>query len=99
VIFLAASTAVVSAATTSVQIRPIYSVILPFSAVWSDVKVKLSLTLIEHHAWGSGGIAPPFLTRALDGGEWSASRPCHFTPGERAPLDTLGGPQSRSESC
>jgi hypothetical protein len=31
--------------------------------------------------WGSGGIAPPFLTSALDGGEWSASRPCRFTPG------------------
>jgi hypothetical protein len=27
--------------------------------------------------------APPFLTSALDGGEWSASRPCRFTPGER----------------
>jgi hypothetical protein len=26
-----------------------------------------------------------FLTSALAGGEWSASRPCHFTPGERAP--------------
>jgi hypothetical protein len=26
-----------------------------------------------------------FLTSALDGGEWSASRPCRFTPGERAP--------------
>jgi hypothetical protein len=34
---------------------------------------------------GSGGIAPPFLTSALDGREWSASRPCLFTPGERAP--------------
>jgi hypothetical protein len=33
-----------------------------------------------------------FLTSALVGGEWSASRPCHFTPGERVP-DTrwLGG--------
>jgi len=28
--------------------------------------------------WGSGGIAP-------DGGEWSASRPGHFIPRERAP--------------
>jgi hypothetical protein len=27
-----------------------------------------------------------FLTRALAGGEWSASRPGHFTPGERAPV-------------
>jgi hypothetical protein len=25
------------------------------------------------------------LTSALDGGEWSASRPCRFTPRERAP--------------
>jgi hypothetical protein len=35
--------------------------------------------------WGSGGIAPPFLTSALDGGGWSASRPCRFTPEERVP--------------
>jgi hypothetical protein len=33
---------------------------------------------------GSGGIAPPFLTLALDEGEWSGSRSCRFTPGERA---------------
>jgi hypothetical protein len=26
-----------------------------------------------------------FLTTALVGGEWSASRPGRFTPGERAP--------------
>jgi hypothetical protein len=33
-----------------------------------------------------------FLTPALVGGEWSASRPFRFTPGERAP-DThwIGG--------
>jgi hypothetical protein len=29
---------------------------------------------------GGGGIVAPFLTSALDGGEWSASRPCCFTP-------------------
>jgi hypothetical protein len=34
--------------------------------------------------WGSGGIAHTFLTSALDGGEWSASRPGRFTPRERA---------------
>jgi hypothetical protein len=34
--------------------------------------------------WGSGGIAPPFLTSALDGGEWSASSTGRFTPGEIA---------------
>jgi hypothetical protein len=48
----------------------------------------LSLCLIVKHyamkAWGSGGTAPFFLTSALDGGECSASRPCRFTPGERA---------------
>jgi hypothetical protein len=25
--------------------------------------------------WGSGGIAPPFLTLAIDGGDWSAYNP------------------------
>jgi hypothetical protein len=34
---------------------------------------------------GSAGIATPFLTLALDGGEWSISRLCRFIPGERAP--------------
>jgi hypothetical protein len=34
---------------------------------------------------GSEGIAPPFLTSALDEGEWSASCLGHFDPGERAP--------------
>jgi hypothetical protein len=29
-------------------------------------------------------MAPQFLTSALDGGEWSASRPGRFTPGEIA---------------
>jgi hypothetical protein len=27
----------------------------------------------------------PLYVSALVGGEWSASRPCRFTPGERAP--------------
>jgi hypothetical protein len=34
---------------------------------------------------GSGGIVPPFVTLALDGGEWSPSGPGRFTPGENAP--------------
>jgi hypothetical protein len=33
---------------------------------------------------GSGSIAPSFLALAFAGGEWSASRPGRFTPGERA---------------
>jgi hypothetical protein len=35
--------------------------------------------------WGSGGIAPPYLTSVLVGDEWSASRPGRFTPGGRVP--------------
>jgi hypothetical protein len=54
--------------------------------------------------WGSGGVAPPLLISALDGGKWSASRPgCSFPPPPptekrpRYPLDRrLGVPQSRS---
>jgi hypothetical protein len=50
---------------------------------------------------GSEGIAPLFLmTSALDGGEWSVSRPGRFTPEERVLdthyLESLVGPQSRS---
>jgi hypothetical protein len=52
---------------------------------------------------GSGGIAPPCLTSVLDGGEWSASRLCRFTPGGKSPryplYMRLGGPQSRSGLC
>jgi len=42
-----------------------------------------------------------FLNSALDGGEWSASRPGHYIPRERAPgthlyplHKRLGGPQT-----
>jgi hypothetical protein len=42
--------------------------------------------------WVRGGIAPPFSTSALDGGEWSASRPGRFTPRGKAPsTHRLGG--------
>jgi hypothetical protein len=41
-----------------------------------------------------------FSTSALVRGEWSASRPCSFTPGKRTPLDRrLGAPQSRFGRC
>jgi hypothetical protein len=55
----------------------------------SKVKVKLPLCLIDlalchEDIWGSGGIALPFLTSVLDGGEWSASCLGRFTPGEIA---------------
>jgi hypothetical protein len=45
-------------------------------------------------SWGSGGIA------ALDGNEWSASRPSRFTPGGESPQypsdRRMGGPHNRS---
>jgi hypothetical protein len=46
---------------------------------------------------GVGVYIQVFLTSALVGGEWSASRPCRLTPGEESvyPLDRLGGHQSR----
>jgi hypothetical protein len=40
----------------------------------------------------SGGLAPQFLTSALDWGEWSVSRPCRFIPREGAPAThCIGG--------
>jgi hypothetical protein len=53
--------------------------------------------------WGSGGIAPPFWTTALDGGDWPVSRPGRFIFRGKIswyPLDRKRcGPQSRSGSC
>jgi hypothetical protein len=43
------------------------------------------LSLCHEDIWGSEGIAPPFLTPALDGGEWSDSRPDRFTLEEGTP--------------
>jgi hypothetical protein len=53
-------------------------------------QVKLSLSLISsalcrEDVWGSGSIAPPFLTSAPDGGEWSVPRPGCFAYEEGAP--------------
>jgi hypothetical protein len=47
----------------------------------------------------SGGIAPSFLTSALDGRKWSAPRICHFTSGNSSRYTLymkLDGLQSRS---
>jgi hypothetical protein len=40
---------------------------------------KDKVAICHEDVWGSGGIAPPFLTSLLDVGEWSASRPDRFT--------------------
>jgi len=48
-----------------------------------------TLCLTKHHAmktyWGMEVKLHTFLTVALEGGEWSASRPGRFTPRERVP--------------
>jgi hypothetical protein len=41
---------------------------------------------------GYGGTVQPFLTSSVDRSEWSASRPCFFNFGDRAPFTQ---PQSR----
>jgi hypothetical protein len=60
--------------------------------------------------WGSGGIALPFLTSALDAGEWLALCPCHFIPlarglgthhigGWASPRASLDCVEKRNVSC
>jgi hypothetical protein len=67
-------------------------------------KVNLSLRLINwelchEDIWGSGGVAPPFLTSALHGGERSTSRPGRFAYGERAPGTHWIGGWVGSRAC
>jgi hypothetical protein len=44
----------------------------------------INFALCHEGIWVTEGITPPFLTSALDGGEWSTSRPGRFTYGETA---------------
>jgi hypothetical protein len=58
---------------------------------WNIVKVKIEAPRHED-VWGSGCIAPPFLASALDGDNWSASRPGRFSSPstrERAPVSIV----------
>jgi hypothetical protein len=63
---------------------------LHYQASTSNFKVTSSLALCNLILFYSKGkatdTASPFLNSALDGGEWSASNPCRFTPGERVPI-------------
>jgi hypothetical protein len=68
--------------------------ILTWLTVSCNVTLTLTLTvpvltLTKHYAMKASGRVDlwihVFLSSALVGGEWSASRPCHLIPGERAP--------------
>jgi hypothetical protein len=77
------------------------------SLIYQQETSLYTLLVINHHAmkisWGSGGIAQPFLTSALDGGGRSAPRLSRLTPlrnSPRYPLDRrLGEPRSRLGRC
>jgi hypothetical protein len=57
----------------------------------TNPKFVYSHSITWQYMW-SGGIAPPFLTSALDEGEWLASCPLHFTTEERTPgIHWIGG--------
>jgi hypothetical protein len=74
---------------TSVWGKPTLSIFL-FQLIKGKVDPALNYALWHENIWGNGGIAPLFLTSALDEGEWSASLLGRFTP--RYPLDKrLGG--------
>jgi hypothetical protein len=57
------------------------------SGLNSKGKIIPVLNSAPHHGdvWGSGGVDPRIQTSALDGREWSVSRPGSFTAGLRAP--------------
>jgi hypothetical protein len=65
------------------------SLISSIFVCYVKVKAKMSLCLTKHHAmkthWGVEVYLHAFLTSALHGGEWSASRAGRFTPREKAP--------------
>lgn len=53
----------------------------------------VSMYLIKHHTMKKYGRVEVYLHKslflALEGGDWSASRPNHFTSGKQSPV-TLG---------
>jgi hypothetical protein len=81
---------------------------LPITRMWTQIysnifyfkkegKVEVVLCLINsalrhEEVRGSGDIAPPFFTSALDGGVSLSSRPGHFNPRKTAPgIHCIGG--------
>jgi len=53
-------------------------------------KVQFTLSMPWRHTVGVELLLHPFLALALDGGEWSTSRPVHLTPWKQ-PQYTLNG--------
>jgi hypothetical protein len=69
------------------SIYPVIHNIFQEQELYKKVMLSQYLTnqaLCHEDVWGSGCIDPLFLISALDWGEWSASRPGRYTPGERA---------------
>jgi hypothetical protein len=67
--------------------NPVYITLYYLSKIRLKVKLSLYLTKqgqCQEDIRRNGDVAPPFLTSALDGGQWLVSRPGRFTPGERA---------------
>jgi hypothetical protein len=83
-----------------------YYMFFPVHSLWfkicNSTGVKQScLTTCHEGAWGERKYSSySFLTSALDGGEWSASRPSRALPRGKDPWyplnRRLGGPQSQS---
>jgi hypothetical protein len=69
----------------NVDLSPDYTALQPKTWYSSVTDVRTPQDCNHEDIWGSGGIAPPFLTSAVDGDEWSASRQGYFTSGETAP--------------
>jgi hypothetical protein len=79
-----------------------------WQTIWNFIFTHFKLWIKQsspatHHGGTCGGeeySSYSFLTSALDGGEWSASRPGRTLPWEKDPwylfYRRLGGPQSRS---
>jgi hypothetical protein len=63
--------------------RPVaYSVLQPrWHICWLNIN---HWCILNKDIWGIGGVALPFFNSGLNGDEWTASRPCRFTPEEIA---------------
>jgi len=71
-------------------LTPVRGALLKCLKLFVKVKLSLCFNRAPRHegVLGSGGIVPPLLTSALDGGEWSASRFSCFTPGKEPSVPT-----------